>query len=49
MIWLAIGLAVTAWFIGLLLEIGPIAHVFLLAAIGLAVFAARRSPDHLES
>ncbi len=49
MIWLAIGLAVTAWFIGLLLEIGPIVHLFLLLALGLTVFAARRPPDHVES
>lgn len=49
MIWLAIGLAITAWFIGLLLEIGPIVHLFLVLAIGLTVFAARRSPDHAES
>jgi hypothetical protein len=48
-IWIAIGLAITAWFIGLLLEIGPVVHLFLVAAVGLAVFAARRPPGHAES
>jgi len=48
-IWLASGLALTAWFIGLLLEIGPIVHLLLLLAIGLAVVASRRTPDHAES
>jgi hypothetical protein len=48
-IWLAIGLAVTAWFIGLLLEIGPVVHMLLILAVGLTVFAARRSPGHTES
>jgi hypothetical protein len=48
-IWLAIGLAVTAWFIGLLLEIGPVVHMLLILAAGLTVFAARRSPRHTES
>jgi hypothetical protein len=43
-IWLAIGLAITAWFIGLLLEIGPVVHMLLILAAGLTVFAARRSP-----
>ena len=49
MIWLAIGLAVIAWFIGLLLEVGPVVHLFLILAMGLTVVAARRSPDHAES
>ena len=49
MIWVAVGLAITAWFIGLLLEIGPIVHLFLLVAIGLTVFAVWRSPVRAES
>ena len=43
MIWIGIGAAVMAWFIGLLLEIGPVVHLLLLAAAGLLAIQVR--PD----
>ena len=49
MIWLGIGLAVTAWLIGLLLEIGPVVHLLLLAAAGLLVVQVRRDRGAPES
>ena len=42
MIWIGIGLAITAWLIGLLLEIGPIVHLLLLAAAGALVLQVQR-------
>jgi Na+/phosphate symporter len=47
-IWLGIGVAVTAWLIGLLLEIGPVVHLLLLAA-GLLVVQVRRDRGAAES
>lgn len=49
MIWLGIGVAVTAWLIGLLLEIGPVVHLLLLAATGLLVVQVRRDRGAVES
>jgi hypothetical protein len=47
MTWILIGVAVVAWLIGLLLAIGPVVHLFLVAAGGLLVFEVwrtRRAP-----
>ena len=49
MIWLGIGVAVTAWLIGLLVEIGPVVHLLLLAAAGLLVVQVRRDRGVPES
>jgi hypothetical protein len=48
-IWLGIGVAVTAWLIGLLVEIGPLVHLLLLAAAGLLVLQVRRDRGAAES
>lgn len=49
MIWLGIGVAVTAWLIGLLLQIGPVVHILLLAAAGMLVVQVRRDRGAAES
>lgn len=49
MIWLGIGVAVTAWLIGLLLEIGPVVHLLLLAAAGMLVVQVRHDRGAAES
>jgi len=48
-IWLGIGIAVTAWLIGLLLEIGPVVHLLLLVAAGMLVVQVRRDRGAAES
>jgi len=48
-IWLGIGVAITAWLIGLLVEIGPVVHLLLLAAAGLLVVQVRRDRGVPES
>jgi hypothetical protein len=40
--WIGIGLAVVAWVIGLLLELGPAVHLLLVVAVVLLVVEARR-------
>jgi hypothetical protein len=42
-IWIAIGLAVMAWFIGLLIELGPAVHLLLVLAVALLVVEIRRT------
>ena len=42
MIWLGIGVAITAWLIGLLVEVGPAVHLLLVAALGLLLIQVRR-------
>lgn len=49
MIWLGIGVAVIAWLIGLLVEIGPLVHLLLLAATGLLFVQVRRDRGAAES
>ena len=49
MIWLGIGVAISVWLIGLLLEIGPVIHLLLLAAVGLLVVQVRRDRGAAES
>lgn len=49
MIWLGIGVAVTVWLIGLLLQIGPVVHLLLVAAAGLLVVQVRRDRGAAES
>ena len=49
MIWLGIGVAISVWLIGLLLEIGPVIHLLLLAAMGLLVVQVRRDRGAAES
>ena len=49
MIWVGIGVAISAWLIGLLLEIGPAVHLLLLAAVGLLVVQMRRDRGAAES
>ena len=49
MIWFGIGLAIVAWLIGLLLEIGPAVHVLLLAAGGLLLVQVWRDRGAVES
>ena len=49
MIWVGIGIAITAWLIGLLLEIGPVVHLSLLVAAGLLVVQVRRNRGDVES
>jgi hypothetical protein len=48
-IWLGIGVALTGWLIGLLVEIGPVVHLLLLAAAGLLVVQVRRERGAAES
>jgi Na+/phosphate symporter len=48
-IWLGIGVAVTAWLLGLLLEIGPVVHLLLLAAAVMLVVQVRRDRGAAES
>lgn len=49
MIWIGIGLAISAWLIGLLLEIGPVVHLLLGAAAGLLLLQVRRDRGSAES
>lgn len=49
MIWLGIGVAISVWLIGLLLQIGPVIHLLLLAAVGLLVVQVRRDRGAAES
>jgi hypothetical protein len=42
MTWIGIGVAVVAWFIGLLLELGPWVHGWLAVALALLVVEIRR-------
>ncbi|MGH2462599.1 MAG: hypothetical protein ACRDFZ_03100 [Candidatus Limnocylindria bacterium] len=49
MIWLGIGVAITAWLIGLLLEVGPAVHFLLVVAVGLLVVQVRRDRGAPES
>lgn len=49
MTWIGIGLSITAWLIGLLLEIGPVVHLLLLVAAGLLVVQVRRDRGSAES
>ena len=49
MIWIAIGAAVTAWLIGLLVEVGPAVHLFLVTAAILLVIQVRRNRGAVES
>jgi hypothetical protein len=44
MIWVAIGLAVVGWLLGLLMNLGSVVHVLLVAAVVLLVVEARREP-----
>jgi hypothetical protein len=48
-IWIGIGVAISAWLIGLLLEIGPVVHLLLVAAAGLLLLQVRRDRDAAES
>jgi len=48
-IWLGIGVAISVWLIGLLLQIGPVIHLLLLAAVGLLVVQVRRDRGAAES
>jgi hypothetical protein len=41
--WILIGAAIVGWLLGLLLEIGPVVHLFLVAAVGLLAFEVRSS------
>lgn len=49
MIWIGIGIALSAWLIGLLLEIGPVVHLLLVAAAGLWLVQVRRDRGVEES
>ena len=49
MIWLGIGVAITLWLLGLLLQIGPLVHLLLLAAAGLLVVQVQRDRGAAES
>ena len=49
LIWIAIGAAVVAWLIGLLLAIGPVVHLFLIAAAALLAFQVWRGRASAES
>ena len=49
MIWIGIAAAISAWLIGLLLEIGPAVHLLLVAAAGLLLVKVRRDRDAAES
>lgn len=44
MIWVAIGLAVVGWLLGLLLQVGSAVHLLLVVVIVLLVFEMRREP-----
>jgi len=48
-IWLGIGVAISVWLIGLLLQISPVIHLLLLAAVGLLVVQVRRDRGAAES
>jgi len=48
-IWLGIGVAITGWLIGLLVEIGPLVHLLLVAAAGLLVIEIRHNRGAAES
>jgi hypothetical protein len=43
MIWVAIGVAVVGWLLGLLLMVGPIVHLLLVLALVLLVVEVRRN------
>lgn len=48
MIWVGIGLAVTGWLIGLLLEMGPVVHLLLVGAgvlLAIQVLRQRRAAE----
>ena len=49
MIWIGIGVAVCAWLIGLLVEIGPVVQLLLVAAAGLLLVQVRRDSRSEES
>lgn len=49
MIWIGIGGAISAWLIGLLLEMGPVVHLLLVAAAGLFLLQVRREGGAAES
>lgn len=49
MIWIGVGVAISAWLIGLLLEIGPVVHLLLVAAAGLLLVQVRRDRGAEES
>jgi hypothetical protein len=42
-IWVAIGLCVVGWLLGLLVPVGPVVHLLLLVAVGLLAFEVRRT------
>jgi hypothetical protein len=48
-IWVGIGIAICAWLIGLLLEIGPVVHLLLVVAAGLLLLEVRRDRGAAES
>jgi hypothetical protein len=48
-IWIGIGVAISAWLIGLLLEIGPVVHLLLVAAAGLLLVQVQRDRGAEES
>ena len=48
MIWLGIGVAISAWLLGLLLHIGPVVHLLLVAAAALLVVQVRRDRGAVE-
>ena len=43
MIWVAIGLCVVGWLLGLLVNVGPAVHLLLLAAVVLLAVDVRRT------
>lgn len=49
MIWIGIAIAISAWLIGLLLEMGPVVHLLLVAAAGLLLVQVRRDRGAAES
>ena len=48
LVWIGIGIAIVAWLIGLLVAIGPVVHLFLIAAVGLRVFQVWRDRASAE-
>jgi hypothetical protein len=42
-IWVAIGLCVVGWLLGLLVNVGPAVHLLLVAAVVLLAVEARRT------
>ncbi|MGH2488800.1 MAG: hypothetical protein ACRDFR_04200, partial [Candidatus Limnocylindria bacterium] len=48
-IWIGIAVAISAWLIGLLLELGPAVHLLLLVATGLLLVQVRRDRGAAES